>query len=73
VSGFSGEQFALPTAVEHLARIRKTPRSGEVIAINGTDPLNLVGLVVPGPTVPAIRTNTVTFVDGVPETLAIAS
>jgi ATP-dependent Lhr-like helicase len=73
VSGFSGEQFALPTAVEHLARIRKSPRSGEVITINGTDPLNLVGLVVPGPTVPAIRTNTVTLVDGVPETLAVAS
>jgi hypothetical protein len=33
--------------------------------VNATDPLNLVGLVVPGATVPAVRTNRVTYVDGV--------
>jgi ATP-dependent Lhr-like helicase len=35
--------------------------------VNATDPLNLVGLIVPGETVPAVRTNHVVFVDGVPE------
>ena len=67
VAGFSGEQYALPDAVEQLARVRKTPRSGERVLINATDPLNLVGAIVPGETVPAVRTNRVVYVDGVPE------
>jgi ATP-dependent Lhr-like helicase len=66
VAGFSGEQYALPTAVEQLARIRKTPRTQERVVVNATDPLNLVGLIVPGQTVPAVRTNQVVYVDGLP-------
>jgi ATP-dependent helicase Lhr and Lhr-like helicase len=68
VSGFSGEQYALPTAVEQLARIRKTPRTQERVVVNATDPLNLVGLIVPGETVPAVRTNQLVYVDGLPQT-----
>jgi ATP-dependent Lhr-like helicase len=64
VSGFSGEQYALPAAVEQLARVRKTPRTQERVIVNATDPLNLVGLIVPGETVPAVRTNQVVYVDG---------
>jgi ATP-dependent Lhr-like helicase len=64
VSGFSGEQYALPTAVEQLAHVRKLPRTGERVVVNATDPLNLVGLVVPGDTIPAVRTNQVTYIDG---------
>jgi ATP-dependent Lhr-like helicase len=66
VSGFSGEQYALPEAVEQLARVRKTPRSQEHVVVNATDPLNLVGLIVPGDTVAAVRTNQVLYVDGLP-------
>ena len=66
VSGFSGEQYALPAAVEQLARVRRAPRQGERVEVNATDPLNLVGVVVPGDTVPAVRTNRVVYVDGVP-------
>ena len=40
--------------------------------MNATDPLNLVGLIVPGDTVAAVRTNRVTYVDGVPEALEAA-
>ena len=36
--------------------------------VNATDPLNLVGLIVPGQTVPAVRTNQVAYVDGLPAT-----
>lgn len=72
VSGFSGEQYALPEAAEQLAHVRKVPVTGERVTVNATDPLNLVGLVVPGDTVPAIRTNRVTYVDGVPEATAAA-
>jgi len=38
--------------------------------VNATDPLNLVGVIVPGETVPAVRTNQVMFVDGLPMGLA---
>jgi ATP-dependent helicase Lhr and Lhr-like helicase len=66
VAGFSGEQYALPAAVESLVRVRRSPRSQERVVINATDPLNLVGVIVPGPTVPAVRTNRVEYVDGLP-------
>ena len=45
----------------------KLPRTGERVTVNGTDPLNVVGVLVPGANVPAIRTREVTFVDGCPE------
>ena len=66
VSGFSGEQFALPEAAETLRAVRRSDRSGETVRISGADPLNLSGNVVPGPRVPALRTNWVTYVDGLP-------
>jgi ATP-dependent Lhr-like helicase len=66
VAGFNGEQYALPAAVEQLAQARKRPPTGERITINAADPLNLVGVIVPGATVPAIRTNHLTYVDGLP-------
>ncbi|HET6949487.1 MAG TPA: DEAD/DEAH box helicase [Acidimicrobiales bacterium] len=65
VAGFPGEQYALPDAAEQLAHVRKLPTTGERVTVNATDPLNLVGVIVPGPTVPAVRTNRVTYVDGV--------
>ena len=64
VSGFAGEQYALPEAMDHLARIRRRPRTGVRVTVNATDPLNLVGSIIPGPAVPAVRTNRVVFVDG---------
>jgi ATP-dependent Lhr-like helicase len=64
VSGFTGEQYALPAAVEQLARVRRTPRTEDRVVVNATDPLNLVGIVVPGTTIPAVRTNQVVYVDG---------
>jgi ATP-dependent Lhr-like helicase len=67
VSGFSGEQYALPEAHEQLTQVRKSPRTGERVTVNATDPLNLAGLIVPGARVPAVRTNRITFVDGVVE------
>ncbi len=49
VTGFVGEQFALPEAVDHLRRLRRAPRAGEVIRLNAADPLNLTGIILPGP------------------------
>jgi len=67
VSGVSGEQYALPSAIEQLAQVRKAPREGQRVVVNAVDPLNLTGSVLPGPSVPSIRTERVVFVDGVPE------
>jgi ATP-dependent Lhr-like helicase len=65
VSGFLGEQFALPVAVESLRARRKQNLSGEVTTIYAADPLNLVGIVVPGERVPANSGSVVAFRDGV--------
>ncbi len=64
VTGFAGEQYALPEAVEDLRRVRRTARNGETVRLNGADPLNLVGIVLPGPRVAAVRTNSVVLRDG---------
>ncbi len=64
VSGFSGEQFAHPDAVDALRQVRKQPRNGETIRLSAADPLNLVGVVLPGTRVPATAANAVTYTDG---------
>ena len=73
MTGFAGEQYALPDAVEGLRAVRKAPRTGEMVVVNATDPLNLVGIVLPGPRVPAVRTNHVTYVDGALRTVPAAT
>jgi ATP-dependent Lhr-like helicase len=73
VAGFPGEQYALPHAVEQLAQVRRAPRTGERVVVNAVDPLNLVGIVVPGATVPSVRTRSVTFVDGILEGSEVAA
>jgi ATP-dependent Lhr-like helicase len=69
VSGFGGEQFALADAVGRLRAVRKQDRNGELVALSGADPLNLVGIVTPETRVAAIAPSRVLFRDG----LAIAA
>ncbi len=67
ISGFTGEQFALPEAVESLRAVRKRNESGAAshdIKLSASDPLNLVGVILPGPRVPAVPSNFVVFRDG---------
>ncbi len=67
VSGFTGEQFALPEAVETLRTLRRSgveSKPSHEIKISGADPLNLVGIIVPGARVPAVPSNYVVFRDG---------
>jgi ATP-dependent Lhr-like helicase len=72
IAGFIGEQFALPVAVESLRELRRLELSQgeraapELIAISAADPLNLVGIVVPGERVPAISGRQVTLRNGIP-------
>jgi ATP-dependent Lhr-like helicase len=67
VSGFVGEQYALPEAVEALRRVRKEPHTGERVRVSAVDPLNLTGILFGGPRIPAIAGRFVDFVDGVPD------
>src|SRR3954469_3051804 len=65
---FSGEQFALPEAVDAMRAVRKIPKTGqERIALSACDPLNLIGILTPGPRTPAMPQNRVVYVDGVPD------
>ncbi|TAM84273.1 MAG: DEAD/DEAH box helicase [Acidobacteria bacterium] len=64
VDGFIGEQFGLPAAVESLRAIRNTHPSGETVTLSSSDPLNLVGIIIPGGRVPALSKQRIIFRDG---------
>ena len=66
VSGFIGEQFALPEAVEFLRKTKNAEPDGRFIAISACDPLNLAGILSPGHKVPAVIRNRLVIRDGVP-------
>ena len=69
VGGFSGEQYALPEAVGLLRRVRREEPRGELVAVSGADPLNLVGIVTPGDVVAGVATNRILYRDGIPVAL----
>lgn len=65
VNGFVGEQFALPEALDELRAVRQAAVFPEAVKVAATDPLNLVGVLSPGPRVPAVVGNAVLYLDGV--------
>ncbi|MBY0357915.1 MAG: DEAD/DEAH box helicase [Candidatus Obscuribacterales bacterium] len=64
VTGFSGEQFALPEAVESLRASRHRQPESEILVLSAADPLNLIGIVLPGEKISSTSTNTVVLRDG---------
>jgi ATP-dependent Lhr-like helicase len=64
VAGFLGEQYALDETVDALRRIRRQARSGELVRLQACDPLNLVGIMTPGPRIPANHRPWLVFIDG---------
>ena len=72
VAGFAGEQFALPEAVGMLREVRRKPGSGDWISLSGADPLNLAGILTPGPKLAALTGNRLLYRDGVPVALLAA-
>ena len=70
VSGFLGEQFALPVAIESVRAIRKSEGFGEIVTLSAADPLNLAGILLPGERVAANSGKIITLRDGVPIELA---
>ena len=65
VAGMIGEQFALPIAVESLRAMRHRQPTGELVTVSAADPLNLVGILVPGDRVAANSGKTIGYRDGV--------
>jgi ATP-dependent Lhr-like helicase len=64
VSDFLGEQFAWPVAVESLRAMRQERSSGERVTVSAADPLNMVGILVPGERIAANSGRQVAFCDG---------
>lgn len=67
VDGFLGEQFALPAAVDSLRATRQLPPNRESATVSAADPLNLIGILVPGDRMPAISGRHVSYQDGIPQ------
>ncbi|HEV8589874.1 MAG TPA: DEAD/DEAH box helicase [Pyrinomonadaceae bacterium] len=66
VGGFSGEQFASADAVHLLRSIRRTAAEGAMVSISASDPLNMLGILVPGPRLSPAASNRLLYRDGVP-------
>jgi ATP-dependent Lhr-like helicase len=65
VAGLVGEQFALPEAVEALRAVRRRSEGVETVVVAAADPLNLVGILVPGARVSPAAREVIAFRDGV--------
>jgi ATP-dependent Lhr-like helicase len=63
VTGFGGEQYALPEAADSL-RAARSRESMPIIAVAGADPANLAGIVLPGERIPAIPGRRVFYRNG---------
>lgn len=66
VEGVTGEQYALPEAVTGLRERRRKQKSGCLVSISASDPLNLTGIITPGKRVASHYKNRVLYRDGVP-------
>ena len=66
VAGISGEQFALPEAVGMLRAIRREGAHDNLISVSAADPLNLVGIIMPGNRITAHTSNRILYHDGAP-------
>jgi ATP-dependent Lhr-like helicase len=65
VSGMSGEQFALPEAVERLREVRRSARTGRLMTISAVDPLNLTGVLTSGERIRSMTSSRLVYRDGV--------
>ena len=66
VGGISGEQFALPDAIGMLRSIRRAGAQESLISVSAADPLNLVGVIIPGSRIAAHTSNRILYHDGAP-------
>ncbi len=65
VAGASGEQFALPSAVERLREVRRTAPDDGVLVLSAADPLNLLGVLTSGDRIRAVTSTRIAYRNGV--------
>jgi ATP-dependent Lhr-like helicase len=66
VAGMSGEQFALPEAVERLREVRRAAPDATLLTISAADPLNLAGIVTAGDRIRAAARTRIVYRNGAP-------
>jgi ATP-dependent Lhr-like helicase len=66
VSGMSGEQYALPDAVDRLREVRRSGSDDSFVTITAADPLNLTGIITAGDRIRAAAGNRIVYRNGVP-------
>jgi ATP-dependent helicase Lhr and Lhr-like helicase len=66
INGFVGEQFALPVAIEKLRAERRAEEKQQPIIVSAADPLNLVGILTPGPRVSPYSNQVIAYHKGLP-------
>jgi ATP-dependent Lhr-like helicase len=64
VSGFIGEQFALPIAVDSLRAYKNRENNQDITSISVSDPLNLVGIIIPGEKMSSLSKKSVILCNG---------
>ncbi|MCE9606948.1 MAG: DEAD/DEAH box helicase [Planctomycetia bacterium] len=68
IAGVGGEQFALGDAVEQVRKVREEQVEAgaekQWLILSAADPLNLTGIILPGPRLPAVTGNSIAFCDG---------
>ncbi len=67
VAGFVGEQFARPEAVELLRVVRRDGPLDQPLSVPAADPLNLAGIVLPGPRVSVLSGGSVELLPARPD------
>jgi ATP-dependent Lhr-like helicase len=65
VTGMSGEQFALPDAVERLREARRSAATDRLITISGADPLNLTGIITGDERIRASASTRIVYRNGI--------
>ena len=66
VSGMSGEQFALPDAVDRLRELRRSGPDETLTTISAADPLNLTGIITGAERLRSAAGNRIVYRNGIP-------
>jgi ATP-dependent Lhr-like helicase len=71
IDDLAGEQFALPEALTALRQRRQRALDDRLVVVSASDPLNLLGSLLPGAKVPAVGSNRLLYRDGLPVAIRV--
>lgn len=72
IAGSTGEQYALPEAIQLLRQVRRQPADDHLLCLSASDPANLLGTVLPGARLPRVAGSRVVYRGGVPIATSVA-